>query len=154
MNNIVEYIVAVGAEEDANVLRWHRESQVFVEMSPDQFLNLTPSLKNISAKSVEHIIYRLINGLSIDIPFLDIDVNLCEIKEHEGRHRAYAAKIVGLKKIPVVIYLRSGSEYVNSNEVNIFKMCKIIKSQKCSFREKRNFEIIDSFVKHKIKGLR
>ena len=142
----MEYIIARGKEENANVLRWHPESQVLVEMKPEQFLNLTPVVKKPRMDSVKYLQKRLIEGLPIDIPYLDIDIRLCEVQNHEGRHRAYASKMVGLNKIPVVIYLRDGFRYINKEEVDIFRVCKRIKSQKCSVRGCYNYEKIDTFL--------
>ena len=142
----MKYVIARGEEEDANVLRWHTESQVLVEMKPEQFLNLTPVVKKPRMDSVEYLQKRLYAGLPIDIPFLDVDIKLCEVQNHEGRHRAYASKTVGLNKIPVVVYLRDGFKYVNKEEVDIFRVCKRIKSQKCSLRGYYNYEKIDTFL--------
>lgn len=113
-------------------------------MNPLQFLNLTPTLTDakIKKQSLNNLINRLKNNLPIDIPYLDLDIKTCEIQNHEGRHRAYASYMVGLKKIPIIVYLRDGFKYVNKNEVNINKICKRIKSQKCSLRNKSNYEII------------
>lgn len=135
-------MIAKGESEDVNVLRWHPESQILVEMRPEQFLNLTPILNRIRKESINNLINRLQCGLPIDIPYLDLNIRTCEIDNHEGRHRAYASYIVGLKKIPVIVYLRYDFRYVNKNEVDINKICRRIKSQKCSLRNKRNYEII------------
>ena len=142
----MKYIIARGEEESANVLRWHPESQVIVEMSPEQFLNLTPIVKKPRIKTIEYLQKRLIEGLPIDIPFLDVDIKTCEVQNHEGRHRAYTSKMVGLNKIPVVIYLRDEFKYVNKEYVDIFRICKRIKSQKCSIRSYCNYEKIDTFL--------
>lgn len=142
----MQYIIARGKEEDANVLGWHPKSQVLVEMRPEQFLNLTPILERPRMDSVEYLQERLVKGLPIDIPFLDIDIRLCEVQNHEGRHRAYASKMVGLNKIPVVIYLRDGFKYLDKKEIDIFRVCNKIKSQKCSKRGYCNYEKIDSFI--------
>lgn len=125
----MKYIIAKGEDEDANVLRWHPESQILVEMRPEQFLNLVPVLdKRIKEQSLNNIINRLQAGLPIDIPYLDLDINTCEIQGHEGRHRAYASYLVGLEKIPVAVYLRDGFKYANKEEIDIDKICKIIRS--------------------------
>mgnify|MGYP001587522449 CR=1 FL=1 len=146
----MKYIIARGEEEDANVLRWHPESQIMVEMKPEQFLNLTPELRlmtgNLKMHVVKYLQKRLIEGLSIDIPFLDVNIKLCEVQNHEGRHRAYASKMIGLNKIPVVIYLREGFKYINKKDIDVFKICKRIKSQKCSIRSYYNYEKIDTFL--------
>ena len=142
----MKYIIARGEEEDANVLKWHPESQVLVEMKPEQFLNLTPVVKKPRMESIEYLRKRLIEGLPIDIAFLDVDIKTCEVDNHEGRHRAYASKMVGLNKIPVVIYLRDGFKCVNKKDVDVFRICKKIKSQKCSVRSCCNYEKIDTFL--------
>lgn len=144
----MKYIIARGKEENANILRWHPESQVMVEMRPQQFLNLTPVLKvgEYRKDSLKYPIKRLQAGLSIDIPFLDVDIRLCEVQNHEGRLRSYASKMVGLSKIPVVIYLRYGIKYINKEEVDIFRICNRIKSQKCSIRGYYNYEKINTFL--------
>lgn len=144
----MKYIIARGKEEDANILRWHPESQVMVEMRPQQFLNLTPVLKvgEYRKDSLEYLIKKLRVGLSIDIPFLDVDIRTCEVQNHEGRLRSYASKMVGLNEIPVVIYLRDGFKYVDKKTVDVFKICNRIKSQKCSIRGYYNYEKIDTFL--------
>ena len=140
----MKYIIAKGKDEDANILKWHPESQVLVEMNPLQFLKLTPLLTNntIRKNSLDNLINRLENNLSIDIPYLDLDIKTCEIQNHEGRHRALASYIVGLKKIPIIVYLRDSFKYVDKDTIDVDKICKIIKSQKCGLRDKHNYEII------------
>ena len=79
-------------------------------MTPDQFLNLaTPA--NINQSSIINIVDSIKKGNVYEPGFLEIDNNN-QVYGHEGRHRAYAAKIMMLKHIPVAI-VGSGHQLFN-----------------------------------------
>lgn len=92
-----------------------------IEIRPEVFLEATNSDKNwvppYGVKSVKNIKKRLENGEPIDKPFLVVDPSpkpnqyenqgdstAPQIVAHEGRHRSFVAKKLGVKKIPIDIY--------------------------------------------------
>jgi len=76
-------------------------------MSPDEYLKLVNVKNNndiksfLNPKSVIKIVKGVKNGNELQPGFLDFDGK--QIINHEGRHRAIAAKIMGIDKIPVAI---------------------------------------------------
>jgi hypothetical protein len=115
---------------DSQYLYKHKAySQREVYMTPDQFLRLTNT--PVDFRESKHFVQgnyadveeKLRAGKYIDPPYLDIrklekdelgygDDDYGEgkggyrwrVSGHEGRHRAFAAKRLGIKKIPVVVF--------------------------------------------------
>lgn len=92
-----------------------------VEIKPELFLEATNSDKNwvppYGVQSVKNIKKRLEDGKPIDKPFLVIDpspkpnqyenqkdADVPQIVAHEGRHRSFVAKKLGVEKIPIDVY--------------------------------------------------
>ncbi len=88
------------------------DSQMLIWMKPSEFLDKSPKLseKDWSALSTRTVIKELSDKMEKDVPidplFLDIDTVNCKVANHEGRHRAMAAKEVGIARVPVIIYLK------------------------------------------------
>jgi hypothetical protein len=83
-------------------------------MSPDEFIKLAGGfpLPLRSTDKIRELALKMSAGNPIDACFLDID-DTRGVVGHEGRHRAMAAKSLGLD-IPVIVYhLRNGS-HVNA----------------------------------------
>lgn len=102
-----KYIVSPQGEEQ---LRGYMPfAQVYVEMSPGVFLRgLGETLGReelVSQKNVERIKAKIEAGQELDPLFLDYDPYRNEVISHEGRHRATAAKQLGIDRIPVIVYL-------------------------------------------------
>jgi len=86
-----------------------------VYMSPHEFLSKVPSIasENIradqqldkwySVSSIKYIKAQIARGEKINIPFLDYTRMFRGWALHEGRHRAFIAKRMGIKKIPVMV---------------------------------------------------
>jgi len=82
-----------------------------VYMSPDEYIKKVSDLqginsdeqnKNISISNLQKIINLFKSGIKIDVPIIEFFPQ----KAQEGRHRAFAAKELGLKLIPVYIFYR------------------------------------------------
>lgn len=80
------------------------------EMKPDEFIDLTGGYEKLplSPSSIETIYNGLKKGNKYHIGHLELkDYNgmysEAEVIDHEGRHRAVVAKILGLNKIPVAV---------------------------------------------------
>jgi hypothetical protein len=86
-----------------------------VYMSPDDFLNKTPRIDTHLAPASTHIEQDydqgslasiregIARGAQIDIPSLDYSRMWYGWPSHEGRHRAFVAKQMGVKTIPVLV---------------------------------------------------
>jgi hypothetical protein len=70
-----------------------------VWMTPDWFLLHTPPLYLPDEESdhyIQHFVERIRQGLPLDPPWWSLD-------DHDGRHRATAAKIAGVTRLPVMV---------------------------------------------------
>jgi len=101
------YIAAPKERETGAFQSWHPESQKIVEMTPEQYLSLTPKadFTTYNTKNLKTLKRKMRNHEELDMPFLDVN-NLNRVTSHEGRTRAQAAKELGIKKIPVILYAR------------------------------------------------
>ena len=87
---------------------WHPEAQVLVEMSPDAFSRaLGTAMEGFEhfkdKETVERLKSRMSEGLEIDPGYIDYDPFKNQVVRHEGRHRADAAKELGIN-MPVIVY--------------------------------------------------
>lgn len=71
-------------------------------MTPDTFLSLANHGEFVPYNDISKLKRKMSCGTPIDTPFLIF--NKTEPFSHEGRHRAQAAKEVGIKLIPVYMY--------------------------------------------------
>jgi len=89
---------------------YHPEAQVYAEMSPDDYLRAlgpggTPGEGfYVSKDALEKVRRRMEAGEELDPLFIDWDPYQKKVTNHEGRHRALAARELGIKKIPVIIF--------------------------------------------------
>ncbi|MFH1546881.1 MAG: hypothetical protein ABIC57_00165 [bacterium] len=78
-------------------------SQILKWMSPKEFLSLVPPTR-YSKETTQELKEKIRKGTPLDPLFLDIDIDSCNVMQHEGRHRAKAAIELDIKKIPVILY--------------------------------------------------
>lgn len=78
-----------------------------VWMPPEKFLKLVNPLPDyqMSEKSYWNIKRRIENKLPLDFLVLKIDPEKKKVIGHEGRHRATVAKEMGIKEVPVLIWV-------------------------------------------------
>jgi len=114
---------------------YREKSRELVWMTPEKFLSLAvPVIKlddtvytryseEIYDKgSLEKIKKRLKNELEIDPLFLDVDIDTGRVSQHEGRHRAFVAHQLSIKKIPVLIYYRKQGEFIEEYGISLQKI--------------------------------
>lgn len=97
-----EYPVAVPPEYGDSDYK-SRGGNIF-SVPPEHFLNLVPKLDvddEDSADNIEDLKNMMSQGRKIDPPTLYM--NQGKVVDHDGRHRAYAAIDLGIKKIPVLV---------------------------------------------------
>ena len=89
-----------------------------VMMRPKDFLNIAADVMGWSDENVEHLMAKMKRGQTLDLPFLTMADNApptisdigaeptvgCRVTGHEGRHRAEAARRLGIERIPVIIF--------------------------------------------------
>jgi hypothetical protein len=74
-----------------------------VNMSPDEFLQKARKLNidESSRDNINDLKEMILNNKKIDPPVLYLENG--QVKDHDGRHRAIAAKELGITSIPVLI---------------------------------------------------
>ena len=79
-----------------------------VYMSPDEYLSkvnipltLDGVLDDASRDNVDALVEHMVEGRKLDPPILRYYNN--KVIDHDGRHRAIAAKELGIKSMPVLI---------------------------------------------------
>ena len=117
-------------EPTMELFGYNTDNQMLVWMKPSEFLEKTPELKKeyFESAPIRNIIDTLAGKMKKDIPIdpllLDIDTINCRVTNHEGRHRAVAAEKVGIKRVPVIVYLRDDKhKYISAKEY-LEKGCK------------------------------
>jgi hypothetical protein len=121
MSNTIKSIMKFSPKEQ---LFGHKsESQMLIWMKPLEFLDKTPERNPEYWKSPSTSMHldmlgsKMKKDVPIDPLFLDINIESCEVINHEGRHRAMAAEKIGIERVPVIIYLRGNHrKYVSVNE--------------------------------------
>lgn len=121
------YVEATGSELDMPLDDYHRESQLFERLSPEEFLRASVDISpedfrkgvverdgtkyatGYDRASYERVRERLEAGLPMDPLFLDVDVgdqrHPARASTHEGRHRALAAYDLGIAEVPVRVFV-------------------------------------------------
>lgn len=84
------------------------DSQKMVWMKPKEFLNKAITL--IDTENIENLKRKMLKNKPVDPLYLHLDVDNCQIIEHEGRHRAEAAQQLGIDRVPVIVW------HINKND--------------------------------------
>lgn len=107
----IRWNMARGADEDAKLTTYKPESQQLVYMSPDDYLSRIPEGR-LNEETITDIENKLRAGTPIDAAFLDIDLDKqFKVTSQEGRHRANAAKRLGISQMPVILYGRRDGRF-------------------------------------------
>ena len=115
------------------------EFQTVVKMKPYEFLSLVPPFRK-GFPPIESSVIELREKMKADKPmdplFLDVDVEDCKVLNHEGRHRALVANLLGISEVPVILYAKKYSEtggfFGKGGHVSVAEKvnCKDFKPQK------------------------
>lgn len=97
----------------ANRGEWYGESNYkaqngeLIELTPDEFLSLAKPLEidEDARDNIDDLKNHIESGRTLDpLTLYEIDTN--NVKASDGRHRAIAAKELGIEKVPVVSYIK------------------------------------------------
>jgi hypothetical protein len=102
----LKYILADHPQHPNGPVGWKGK---IVWMSPDKFLSLAKPITYVNLKQVEDLEKKLINKIPLDYLQLFVDMKNKKVMGHEGRHRAMAAKKLGIESVPVFVFV--GSNY-------------------------------------------
>ena len=106
----------------------YKKSRRLVYMKPSEYLDLSLPQKPNESKynpeyyekqSLMNLENRMKRGLEIDAPSFDVDIKHKVIVGHSGRHRAFTAHKLGVPKIPVYMYYKTGPYYIEQLGLSI-----------------------------------
>lgn len=127
--DMVSYISPYEAGKCIKIINWAKRQPRMQEgetvmMSPKEFLSKCPSTHSVhvpasqdrpddfSQNSIKCIENQIKKGEELNLPYLDYTTYYDGWPAHEGRHRAFVAQKMGIKKMPVyVIKQRSGGKF-------------------------------------------
>lgn len=104
--------------KNPNFFEVHPYSQRLIWMTPQEFLYLTPSIIEYDKETLIDLRKKMKKGIPLDPLLLDINEK-GKIENHEGRHRAKVAEMLGIEKVPVLLYCRDAE-----GTFILFKQCK------------------------------
>lgn len=112
------------ADASTHLRNYNPQSQKLVYMSPTKFLSLVGFLPyksqiNLSDESLSNIRKAIISEKPIEIPFIDIDIETKQVTNHEGRHRMIVCNELGITRVPVILYFKSGGYFVDIRGKNV-----------------------------------
>ena len=124
-----------------NIFFHKPQSVILTEMSPEVFLSLSVGLMPTSGdpyhislinRRIEMLKDLIASGTSMDVLYLNIEDGStcgktgCSIVGHNGRHRAMAALLLGIKKLPVAIFFHDCDDNLSDPESSLK-----VEDQKC-----------------------
>jgi hypothetical protein len=82
---------------------YKQRNGIIIYMTPERYLSLVKKLDldEESLENIDDLSKMMIKGKKVDPPTLYLSDN--QIIDHDGRHRAYAAKEIGITELPVLI---------------------------------------------------
>ncbi len=88
---------------------WSDEKWIgIITLSPQEFLDKVPSFEHFkSESSIKYLIEHFNKGKKVEMPHFEVGSD-GGFNGHEGRHRAFVARKLGIKQIPVAIYWYGG----------------------------------------------
>lgn len=113
-----EYKASWGDNENAKQSDYHPESQVHMWIEPDMYFSpLTKYGRNpieyglenncmMDRERVDEVKAIMQQKQPLDATWYDVDITTGKVTNQEGRHRAYAAHELGIKRIPLTIFFR------------------------------------------------
>lgn len=97
----------------------------FASVSPETFLHSWASDLDFKSDGSKEAIAkykkRIIEGKPVGTPFIQVDAKTGKIYQHEGRHRAQAAKELGVEKIPVEIIYDKSRDYIPESKIRLYR---------------------------------
>ena len=106
---------------------YHPGSLILMKMAPQNFIDLAAPLIQFGsayAATMKWMKERMEAGKEFDLPFLEVtdeskvspenrvgSGRACRVTAHEGRHRMEAARDLGIKEVPVIIYFKEKTPY-------------------------------------------
>jgi hypothetical protein len=93
---MTDYPLATGSQVHYSPPKWF----VLVHTTPERFLSLCPPLRIQNEEEDQYICalaQHIRDGFPLDAPELSFE-------DHDGRHRATAARIAGVRSLPVYVH--------------------------------------------------
>lgn len=103
--------------KDSRAATFRPDSSKLVYMTPEQYLSLATQTHHYDKSSITNLQNRMLNKQEIDPLWFDVDVTTRRVTGHEGRHRALVAQMLGLQKVPVVLYAREGNSFTSKSKL-------------------------------------
>ncbi len=104
-------------DKSSKTLAYNQDSAKLVYMTPQQYLDLATRNQMWDRRSIENLSSRMMNSQEIDPLWFDVDVTTNRVTSHEGRHRAQTAKMLEIKKVPVILYARDANGFTSKNKL-------------------------------------
>lgn len=114
-----EILATLPMDDEVSKDAWRKikRTDYVIEMTPDEYLRATgidepekykPETYHDYESNDEEPIYKLSDKIvgsdvEVELPYVDSETIYLNFPDHEGRHRAYAAKLAGEEKIPVIV---------------------------------------------------
>lgn len=102
----LKYILADHPQHPHGPVGWKGK---IIWMSPEKFLNLAKPITYVDLTKIKDLEMKLMNKIPLDYLQLFVDMKNKKVMGHEGRHRAMAAKKLGIESVPVFVFV--GSNY-------------------------------------------